>query len=236
MHAAMKCLNLASELSRVEYALNTHQSATLPIILVGSEKDLDRLMARLGEIRANEESECRDVDRMELIDSAGRLVRRAAQEGDVDSQLCVIEQRFLDPRAKGLAADEAAHRQENLERYRSDAYRRGDWRIVQLDALRALTVGHGPIGSHLLDTPPAGMSQYYKALLLLRKGAEGDYAKLLDSEIERIRHLDSSADSERTPLSDDERVEAETKADEDYAAFFSTSQRLQSPPVPCGGT
>lgn len=235
-HAAMKCLNLASELSRIEYALNTHQNVTLPIILVKSEKDLDQLTARLGEIRASQESECRGLDRMELISSAGSLVRRAAQEGDVDSQLCVMEQRFLDPRTKGLTEDEAEHRLENLEKYHSDAYRRGDWRIVQLDALRALTVGHGPIGSHLLDTPPVGLDQYYKSLLLLRKGAEGDYAKSLDSEIERIRHLDSSPDTGRTPMLEDERVEAEKKADEEYSAFFSKSQRLQSPPAPCGGT
>lgn len=225
------CLKMNAEIVGIESALDQTSSQMLPVFSVKNEKDLDDLSKKLASIRSKKE-QCNNIDHNQFLETSGKILRESATNGDIDSQLCVIEQKLLSARTKGLSDDEKNNRETYLTNYRDDAYNRGDLRIVQLDAENALTVGHGPIGSHMTAFP-IDKATYYRSLLLLRKAAVGSYAEELDNSIIQFKKSINSQD-ESTSFSDKELQEQEHNAELIFDKNFKNSAKLQSPPIPCG--
>jgi hypothetical protein len=114
--------------------------------------------------------------------------KQAARAGDTDAQLCYLQANFVADTGEPLFTDE------DVEEYRrvapqlvDAAFRRGDWRIVQLMTKRSFHPGAGPI----TQIPGIGKPEtIYKMMKLLRLGASGAYAKRLDGQLNGMIHPD----------------------------------------------
>jgi hypothetical protein len=133
--------------------------------------------------------------------------------------------------------------------YIEDALARGDWRIVQLFATHhagglmslvfrsdsgvvQLLVAHaGSIASRNALGDP---SIIYVMNRLLRLGATGEYAKVLDltaDDYENGERIDGSG--ERGRISPDQVYESKAWAQRMYDQYFSKSPQLTEAPWPC---
>lgn len=144
--------------------------------------------------------------------------RQAAEDGDIDAQMCFIEGHFRLPDEN--AVDDYKARSEV---YASDAYARGDWRIVQLFATDPMAVSHGTVGV-FINLPMAGKPfTAYRNTRLLQYGATGDYAKSL-------ANLARSYSGSLTPQQVDS---ANAWAKKEFTAHFGSSSKLTERPTPC---
>lgn len=237
-------LAAASELSR--FAVRCHKVTTnvaaLQTQMNDDSKHLDpqskkardsELNAKIDAVREFGRTHCETLPRAELNALASSAAKNAAALGDVDAQLCVIEQRFLEGRAPALTADERVHGWTRIAQYSDSAFERGDWRIVWLMAARTISIGNGQIYP-MSGRPPGDPESYLRALQLLRLGADGAYALELDGKItEFVTITNPEMRSEGTGLSDDALADAKRWASEQFASNFSTSPRLTATPVPC---
>jgi hypothetical protein len=148
--------------------------------------------------------------------------------------MCVIEQRFLEPRAPDLSPDEQANGQTYLANYEASAFESGDWRIVVLMAARTLSIGRGPIRART-DASPGDPASYLRAMQLLRLGADGAYASRLDAEIANFTETTNpELIRENRGLTEKEIADAKAWALEEFETYFSGSPRLTEQPVACG--
>ncbi len=114
--------------------------------------------------------------------------KQAARAGDADAQMCYLQANFVADTGEPLFTDA------DVEEYRrvapqfvDSAFRRGDWRIVQLMTKRSFHPGTGPI----TQIPDIGKPEtIYKMTKLLRLGASGFYAKTLDMKLDGMIHPD----------------------------------------------
>ena len=231
--AAMRCYKSVSDIATLQSQMTTNakrRDAAQP-----SDGDRDRdIRAKIDEIDDYMKSRCDVMSREDLGALARSAAKRAASLGDVDAQLCVIEQRFLEPRAPDLDPDERLNGRTYAADYEERALDRGDWRIVSLMIARPLSIGHGPIHARP-DATPIDPVSYFRGIRLLRLGATGEYAATVDDEIDAfVKTSNPELVSQGQGLSDEDMADASAWAQQEYQSHFSTSPPLTERPVPCG--
>ena len=114
--------------------------------------------------------------------------KQAAQAGDSDAQICYLRSEF------GASIGEPPLTDADVEEYRrvapgyvEAAFRRGDWRIVELLTKRSFHPGSGPVTQIDKIGQPETI---YKMTKLLRLGASGSYARNLDADLYGMIHPD----------------------------------------------
>lgn len=154
--------------------------------------------------------------------------RDAALAGDADAQACYLLDFFDNPDRTPLilTAREIADYRQAAPRYLSDGLARGDWRTASLLAF------HYVDGNTLL---PLVASQkpidQYVMKRLLQLGADGQYAHLLEMEIQAA-FLSPGFDG-RPRLTPREAAEGTARARALYHRYFEASPRLRAEPIAC---
>ncbi len=142
-------------------------------------------------------------------------VTRAAELGDSDAQVCFIQGDFFNELGR-----------QQMEQYKDDArnyiqmgLERGDWRVVSLLATHSVDYS-GRLGELALDNP----YDILRMNRLLRHGATGEYAQILDSNArDSTIRLDNKA-----------QVDAAIAwAQQEYERYFRNSPKLHSEPGDC---
>jgi hypothetical protein len=107
--------------------------------------------------------------------------KQAARAGDADAQMCYLQANFVADTGEPLFTDADVEEYRRVARQFVDAaFRRGDWRIVQLMTKRSFHPGAGPV----TQIPDIGKPEtIYKMTKLLRLGASGGYASRLDRQL-----------------------------------------------------
>lgn len=163
-------------------------------------------------------SECSAADVGDSESRYWQSVVAAAEAGDKDAALCLIQSDVSLERP--WSAEEVARYKILAPVYIDRAFSAGDWRIAEIFSM-------GPRGipsESLLRTQTEGdRITLYRMNRLLRLGAVGDYAA----------RLDILATNRESPLPDDDRTAAEAWAKDMYARYFVNSPKLDSRPVPC---
>ena len=114
--------------------------------------------------------------------------KQAARAGDADAQMCYLQGEFGTAGGQPLfTAAEVEGYARIAPQYVDAALRRGDWRIVDLMTKASFHPGVEPIR----QIPDIGKPEtIYKMTKLLRLGANGFYAKSLDSDLDGMIHPD----------------------------------------------
>lgn len=167
-------------------------------------------------------------DDADLVRAYYDSTKQAARHGDPNAQLCYLQSHFpgFDERNHYTEQDIADYKASSTD-YIYDAFKRGDWRIVQQlsgdhrSAITGLAIGIPDIG-----TP----STIHKMLTLLRIGAIDEYAEQLDSQIDDLERPDGK---ENPKLPQSLIDEDKAWAKETYSKYFSNSPTLKQPPHPC---
>jgi hypothetical protein len=229
--AAMRCYKIVSDVATLQSRMNSGHRDSDPFSVENGDKNL---AASIEELQAFGRTHCETISRQYLAALARSAAKNAAYLGDVDARMCVIEQRFLEPRAPDLSPDEQANGQTYLANYEASAFDSGDWRIVILMAARTLSIGRGPIHART-DASPGDPASYLRAMQLLRLGADGTYASRLDAEIAKfVETTNPELIRENRGLAEKEIADAKAWALEEFATHFSGSPRLTEQPVACG--
>lgn len=143
----------------------------------------------------------------------------AAESGDTDAQMCYVQSGFADEAVGSppfyTDGDRSTYKA-TAQQYVSDAFARGDWRVVQI-----LSVNNVGPGSGLLYLVEGAGSPdtFYKMNRLLRLGAEGQYARVLDADVR--------------DTSPDKVAAAGAWATAMYSQHFAGSPKLTQRPTPC---
>ncbi len=220
----MRCYNAASDVAVLQAQINAG---------IGFDQQRDAT-AKIDAINDFKRTYCDSLSPKQLSTLTRRAAKNAAKLGDVDAQLCVIEQRFLEPRDTELTPDERAHGEIYLADYQERALDRGDWRIVSLMMARTVSLGHGPIYARV-GVSPIDPVTYFRSLQLLRLGAVGDYATSLDDQISAfVATTNPQLMAEDHGLSDQDIADAIAWAHAEFQSHFSDSPKLSQPPVACG--
>ncbi len=182
------------------------------------QAERDQAIARLKEqLKANG---C-DTDPAKLARNYFEATREAARAGDPDAQLCYLESNFgtvYTPQDQQRYAREAPA-------YISEAFRRGDWRVVAL--LSQDTYPTGLLG----QVAKPDVQTLYRLNRLLRRGATGEYAVTLDVF---ARTLTTRPQSAEIPFVDTKQAAAADRwVDDMYSNFFKGSPPLNEAPVVC---
>jgi hypothetical protein len=146
--------------------------------------------------------------------------KRAAIMGDPDAQLCYLQARFNF--ANGLPENEEIDYKAAMSDFVNAGISRGDWRMIELMGQPSTTFHRkGPyLRRELTD---GGSYVVYQMNRLLRLGADGEYAKLLDASERAV-----------TPdLTEDEIAKANKWAKVTFDQNFENAPRLTAPPVTC---
>ena len=150
----------------------------------------------------------------------------AAKAGDADAQVCYIESAFYVDGRQILdysEADRSAY-QHDAPAYIQQGLERGDWRVAVL----------------LLSKHPAGMRNTvdmedpvmrYKMNRLLRLGADGQYADMLDKDAKQD-YL-SPGISQAPRLSQEQAAQANQEAQDTFDRSFKGKEPLSKPPTIC---
>ena len=154
--------------------------------------------------------------------------KTAARAGDADAQLCFLNSYFADAQGKSQYTDKDVQEYKSeAPEYVSQAFRRGDWRIVQLLSARLNSPPHTLVT--LLDD--IGQPEtIYKMNKLLRLGATGDYAASLESMMSGYTHPTGPGG---IPLSQQKVTELDNWAQETYTQYFAGQKPLTEPPAIC---
>ncbi len=154
--------------------------------------------------------------------------KQAARNGNAEAQICYLNGDFgassEDPL---LTAADMEEYKRLAPRYVDAAIRRGDWRIVQLMTRRSFHPGVGPI-THI---PGIGKPEtIYKMTRLLRLGASGSYARILDSQLRGMIHPDLVPEA---ALPDDVVERGNAWAQQTFNEYFSGVPGLTERPTVC---
>jgi len=156
---------------------------------------------------------------------------KAAKAGNVSAQACYIEGNFF---PKLSPEDELAYKT-NATQFINDAFARGDWSIV--DLLKRNMSGPGRANGRILSLlAPNGSvnlpEMFYKLNRLLRSGAIGEYAGILDAEAAApYEHADQTLNPGGAGLLDASQInEANSWAQATYSTYFSNSPKLENSP------
>lgn len=158
--------------------------------------------------------------------------KNAAKDGDQAAQMCYVQSGFesgyVYVEEKPLYTDDdIADYKADSPRYISEAFMRGDWRVVQILTTHFFEPSSGLIAliDHIGEPETA-----YKMVRLLQLGADADYAKTLSYTLEGLAHPDLVPSA---ALPKDKISEAEAWAQQMYSRHFSKSPKLTREPVPC---
>jgi hypothetical protein len=174
-----------------------------------------------------EESHCGDTTDVDA--RYFEATRQAARAGDADAQLCYLEANFVTHDGSSLftAADFEEHRR-LAPLYMDAALRRGDWRIAELMTLNSFHPGDGPIR----QIPDIGKREtIYKMRKLLRLGASGVYARILDGQLQGMIHPDLVPEA---ALPADVVRAGDAWAQQTFNEYFSGVAGLTERPTVCG--
>jgi len=154
--------------------------------------------------------------------------KTAARAGDADAQLCFLGSYFVDAQGKSRYTDKDMQEYKSeAPEYVSQAFKRGDWRVVQLLATRF----HSPPHSFVTLLDDIGQPEtIYKMNKLLRLGATGDYAASLDSTMSDYTHPTGPGGS---PLPQQKVAELDNWAQETYTQYFAGQKPLTEAPAIC---
>ena len=155
--------------------------------------------------------------------------KTAAKAGDGDAQLCYLAAYFVDAQGKSeyTTADVQEYKSTAPD-YVSQAFKRGDWRVVTLLATRFTS----PPQTLLPLLDDIGQPQtIYKMNKLLRLGATGTYASSLDSIISDYIQPTGVAQDDTIP--EQKVAEANKWAQETYNQYFTGNVPLTEPPAIC---
>ena len=176
---------------------------------------------------ALEDSHCGDITDVDA--HYFEATKQAARAGDADAQLCYLEANFgtNDGGSLFTAADLEEH-ERLAPSYVDAALRRGDWRIAELMTKDGFHPGDGPIR----QIPDIGKREtIYKMRKLLRLGASGVYARILDGQLQGMVHPDLVPDA-ALPA---EVVRAgDAWAQQTFNEYFSGVAGLTERPTVCG--
>jgi len=155
--------------------------------------------------------------------------KAAARDGDADAQLCYLASYFEDAQGKSHYTDKDVEEYKVVApEYVSQAFKRGDWRIVYLLSTRDT----GATRSLLTLLDDIGQPEtIYKMNKLLRLGATGDYAEFLDGTMRGYVHPDALAKGDALP--EHKVVEADKWAEETYDEYFAGQNPLNEAPAIC---
>jgi hypothetical protein len=154
--------------------------------------------------------------------------KEAARRGDPDAQMCYLQGDFFSPEGAQIFSDsEIQAYKKDSPSYVESALKRGDWRIVHLLNTRQFHPGSGPV--RFLEGI-GERSTRYKMTRLLRLGASGTYAKVLDGQLHDMKHpdLDPSA---ALPL--EVTREGDSWAQKTFTDYFAGRPGLTEAPVVC---
>jgi hypothetical protein len=154
--------------------------------------------------------------------------KEAAQRGNVDAQLCYLQGDFFSPEGAQIFNDaEIEEYKKVAPRYVDAAVKRGDWRIVHLLNKRNFHPGVGPVA--LLEGIGDRDTQY-RMTKLLRLGASGTYARLLDGQLHDMKHPDLNPSAALRPQV---IKEGDAWAQETFTNYFSGVTGLTQDPLVC---
>jgi hypothetical protein len=214
---AKKCAGVVRAVESMRTQRISCDSETRPDVLASCKKRIASFDEKLERAEAML-SECPPADVGDSESRYWRSVVEAAEAGDADAALCYIKSDVSLQRP--WSSEERARYGILAPTYIDRAFSAGDWRIAEIFSM-------GPRGipsEGLLRTQTGGeRTTQYRMNRLLRLGAVGQYAMLLD--------LDFASPDET--LTRDERLAAEAWAKDMYARYFSISPKLDSPPVSC---
>jgi len=142
---------------------------------------------------------------------------KAAESGDTDAQICYIGGMFRPP--GGISAQAIEQYRVDATIYVQDGLARGDWRVVKLLA----TTANPRSASFLSTLPNGGQFEAYRMNRLLRLGASGDYAKLLDVVAAEMA----------TKLQPDQLEQADAWSRQQYGEAFAYAPPLDAEPSTC---
>jgi len=148
-----------------------------------------------------------------------QAVTQAAKLGNADAQICYVRGNFR--RISPWTDEEIRQYQDQAQRYVDEAVARGDWRIVALLGTTNNYLAHtGGLMTHLAI---GDAETVYKMNRLLRLGAIGDYANLLDTRINGFI----------VQLSPQQVALADEWAQDFFELHFANSEKLVAAPKTC---
>lgn len=142
-------------------------------------------------------------------------VVRAAELGNSDAQVCYIQGNF----SVEISRQQIEQYKDNAPNYIQLGLKRGDWRVVSL----AATDTNQHISGFLALVSLSDPYDIFRMNRLLRRGATGDYAQLLDS-----MGQDSAVSLSKAQLD-----AAFAWSRQEYEKYFINSPKLTARPAPC---
>jgi len=154
--------------------------------------------------------------------------KEAARRGNADAQLCYLQGDFFSPEGAQIFTDaEIEEYQKIAPHYVDVAFKRGDWRIVDLLNMRHFHPDNRPV--YRLEGIGDRDTQY-KMTKLLRLGASGSYARSLEGDLQGMMHPDLVPSAALPP----EMIkEGDAWAQQTYTDYFSGVPGLTESPVVC---
>jgi hypothetical protein len=215
---AKSCFFLTRQLEAAKSVLTTCESLeaepTAKAQFETCSRESGNRIAELDRLR-RETSECSTQDlESEYIDA----LNRAAANGDADAQMCFIDQALSDSETFQDSSRRAIE-------YARKAFLRGDWRIVSL--LESSTPNSQTDFALRFGND---LSMQLRMNRLLRAGARGEYAALLDAQAESIV---ASGQGSSASLSPSQVVDADQWAERMHRKFYARSPALEGAPKVC---
>ncbi len=222
-----KCIAASEELARAKHLMDCsfyegkpeYQKA-LAECLAGPMDSHNRKTAA--------EAALADCDQTDLGRRYFEAAKEAAKRGDTDAQLCYLQGYFYSPEGEQIFTDtEIVEYRKVAPGYVDAAFKRGDWRVVQLLNKRHFHPGGGP--SYLLEGMGDRETQYTMTKLL-RLGASGPLAKSLDADLHGMKHPDLIPSA---ALPEEITSEGDAWAQETYNNYFAGVPGITERPVIC---
>jgi hypothetical protein len=182
--------------------------------------------------KAEAEAALKDSNCGETTDLDARYfeaTEQAASAGDADAQMCYLQGEFSTSSGKSLFTDPELEEYGRVaSSYVDAALRRGDWRIVEFMTKDNFHPGVEPFR----QIPDIGKKEtVYKMRKLLRLGASGSYAELLDMELNGMIHPDLVPEA---ALPADVVKAGDAWAQQTFNEYFSGVAGLTERPTVCG--
>ena len=222
-----ECINAAHELARAKHLMDCSFYEGKPEYQKALADCMEGPMDAHNR-KAAAETVLAHCDVTDLGTRYFEATKEAAKHGDADAQLCYLQGYFFSPEGTNFFTDaELAEYRKVAPDYVDAAFKRGDWRIVQLLDKRHFHPDGNP--ASLIE----GIGQrdtQYRMTKLLRLGASGKYARNLDSELHGFKHPDLQPSAALPP---EVTTEGDAWAQETYNNYFSGVPGLTERPVIC---
>ena len=155
-------------------------------------------------------------------------LRKAAEAGDVDAQLCFLQGIASDVEGRSIVgiSDPWADYQSLARRYVDSAFARGDWRIIKQLSIDHLNLYSGALATiYPYGTPDVA----YKMMRLLQKGATGPYADDMTARLKDYQDLKNFQG--KSILTEAQIQDGDSWAESMYQTNFAHATRLTQEPA-----